>query len=316
VALAPGQTADPPPPGGAAASPAGPAGRTGRPADGRPEGAGTVAAGGAARTAASLPRRLVRSAALRRLISPVAVLALWQFVSSAGIISADKLPPPTQVWATAVSLVTSSSPAYGSLQGNLLASLERVAVGFTCGALVAIILAVAAGLSRLGENAVDPLMQMLRTLPLFGLIPVFIVWFGIGQLPKFLLIAIGAGIPLYLNTFSGIRNVDAKLGELGQVLHLRRRELIGQIVLPGALPQVLVGLRQSLAVAWLALVVAEQFNTSAGLGFMISQGTQFDRNDVIFVALLIYCILGLLTDSLVRLAERRALSWRRSFVAQ
>ncbi|HMG65540.1 MAG TPA: ABC transporter permease, partial [Streptosporangiaceae bacterium] len=261
-------------------------------------------------------RRVLRSTALRRLISPVAVLVIWQFVSSAGIISADKLPPPTQVWSTAVSLVTSSSPAYGSLQGNLVASLERVAIGFACGALVAIALAVAAGLSRLGENAVDPLMQMLRTLPLFGLIPVFIVWFGIGQLPKFLLIAIGAGIPLYLNTFSGIRNVDAKLGELGQVLHLRRRELIGQIVLPGALPQVLVGLRQSLAVAWLALVVAEQFNTSAGLGFMISQGTQFNRNDVIFVALLIYCVLGLLTDSLVRLAERRALSWRRSFAAQ
>jgi sulfonate transport system permease protein len=312
VAIAPGQTADPPPsPGSAASAAAGPAGATtGAVADGL---TGSAAAGG---RAARLPARLARSAALRRLISPVAVLAVWQFVSSAGIISADKLPPPTQVWATAVSLVTSSSPAYGSLQGNLLASLERVAVGFACGALVAVILAVAAGLSRLGENAVDPLMQMLRTLPLFGLIPVFIVWFGIGQLPKILLIAIGAGIPLYLNTFSGIRNVDAKLGELGQVLHLRRRELIGQIVLPGALPQVLVGLRQSLAVAWLALVVAEQFNTSAGLGFMISQGTQFDRNDVIFVALLIYCILGLLTDSLVRLAERRALSWRRSFAAR
>jgi sulfonate transport system permease protein len=314
VALAPGQTADPPPSGGSAASAASAASAVG------PAGYGAAAAGRAGSAAGPLPqsraRRVLRSTALRRLISPVAVLVIWQFVSSAGIISADKLPPPTQVWSTAVSLVTSSSPAYGSLQGNLLASLERVAVGFAFGALVAVALAVAAGLSRLGENAVDPLMQMLRTLPLFGLIPVFIVWFGIGQLPKILLIAIGAGIPLYLNTFSGIRNVDAKLGELGQVLHLRRRELIGQIVLPGALPQVLVGLRQSLAVAWLALVVAEQFNTSAGLGFMISQGTQFNRNDVIFVALLIYCILGLLTDSLVRLAERRALSWRRSFVTQ
>jgi sulfonate transport system permease protein len=296
VALAPGQAAEPPPSGGQASL-----------------AAETASAPGGARVTG---RRLLRSTALRRLASPVIVLALWQFVSSAGIISAAKLPPPTQVWSTAVSLVTSTSPAYGSLQGNLLASLERVAVGFTCGAVVAIVLAVGAGLSKLGENAIDPLMQMLRTLPLFGLIPVFIVWFGIGQLPKFLLIAIGAGIPLYLNTFSGIRNVDAKLGELARVLQLRRRELISQIVLPGALPQVLVGLRQSLAVAWLALVVAEQFNTSAGLGFMISQGTQFDRNDVIFVALLIYCILGLLTDSLVRLAERRALSWRRSFAAR
>jgi sulfonate transport system permease protein len=275
-----------------------------------------AAAPGAAAGTRGRAGRLLRRRALLRLISPVVVLAVWQFVSSAHLISASKLPPPTEVWSTAVSLVTSTSPAYGSLQGNMLASLERVAVGFACGAAIAIILAVAAGLSRLGENAVDPLMQMVRTLPLFGLIPVFIVWFGIGQLPKILLIAIGSAIPLYLNTFSGIRNVDAKLAELGQVLHLRRRELLSQIVLPGALPQTLVGLRQSLGVAWLALVVAEQFNTNAGLGFMISQGTQFDRNDVIFVALLVYCILGLLTDSLVRLFERRALSWRRSFVAQ
>jgi sulfonate transport system permease protein len=177
-------------------------------------------------------------------------------------------------------------------------------------------LAVFAGLSRFGENAADPLMQMLRALPLFGLIPVFIVWFGIGELPKVLLIAIGAAIPLYLNTFSGIRNVDAKLAELGQVLHLRHGELIRQIVLPGALPQVLVGLRQSLGIAWLALVVAEQINANAGLGFMITQATQFLRNDVIFVALLVYCALGLLTDALVRLLERRALSWRRGFLEQ
>jgi sulfonate transport system permease protein len=317
VALAPAQTAgspavtDPPDAGSPAPTPAStsPAG-TG-PAGTGPAGTGPAGTG-PGRRAWWLPGR----AALLRLVSPLGLLVAWQAVSSAGIVSADKLPPPTEVWSTAVSLVTSASPAYGSLQGNLLASLERVAVGFAFGATAALLLAIAAGLSRLGENAVDPLMQMLRTLPLFGLIPVFIVWFGIGELPKILLIAIGSGIPLYLNTFSGIRNVDARLGELGQVLGLRRRELIGHIVLPGALPQVLVGLRQSLAVAWLALVVAEQFNTNAGLGFMISQGTQFDRNDVIFVALLVYCVLGLLTDSLVRLAERRALSWRRSFTAQ
>ena len=160
----------------------------------------------------------------------------------------------------------------------------------------------------------DPLLQMLRTLPLFGLIPVFIVWFGIGELPKVLLIALGAAIPLYLNTFSGIRNVDAKLAEAGQSLGLTRAERIRHIILPGALPQILVGLRQSLGVAWLALVVAEQINANAGLGFMISQATQFLRNDVIFVALLVYCLLGLITDALVRLLERRALAWRRGLL--
>ena len=277
----------------------------------RPPGPAAAAAPPARRRA----RRLTSRAGLLRLISPVAVLILWQAVSEAGLISRQKLPPPTEIWQTAVGLVTTSSPAYGTLQGAMLISLQRVAIGFAAGALVSLALAVAAGLSRLGESTIDPLMQMLRTLPLFGLIPVFIVWFGIGETPKLTLIAIGAAIPLYLNTFSGIRNVDARLGELGQVLHLSRTELIRDIVLPGALPQVLVGLRQSLGVAWLALVVAEQVNASAGLGFMISQATQFLRNDVIFVALLVYCALGLLTDALVRVLERRALAWRRGFLA-
>ena len=280
-------------------------------AETRPPGPAAAAAPPARRRA----RRLTSSAGLLRLISPVAVLILWQAVSEAGLISRQKLPPPTEIWQTAVSLVTTSSPAYGTLQGAMLISLERVAIGFAAGALAGLAIAIAAGLSRLGESTIDPLMQMLRTLPLFGLIPVFIVWFGIGETPKLTLIAIGAAIPLYLNTFSGIRNVDARLGELGQVLHLSRTELIRDIVLPGALPQVLVGLRQSLGVAWLALVVAEQVNANAGLGFMISQATQFLRNDVIFVALLVYCALGLLTDALVRLLERRALVWRRGFLA-
>jgi sulfonate transport system permease protein len=256
-----------------------------------------------------------RGAALLRLISPLAVLVVWQLVSQFGLISEQKLPRPTQVWSTAVSLVTQNSPAYGTLQGAMLVSLQRVAIGFAVGASIGLLLAVVAGLGRLGENAVDPLMQMLRTLPLFGLVPLFIVWFGIGQGPKIILIAIGSAIPLYLNAFAGIRSVDPKLRELSQVLQLSRRELITRIVLPGAMPQILVGLRQSLGVAWLALVVAEQINTNAGLGFMISQATQFLRSDVIMVALLVYCILGLLTDWLVRIMERRVLSWRRSFVA-
>jgi sulfonate transport system permease protein len=275
-----------------------------------------IAVSSAARSAEITSRRRPFGKGLLRLVSPVIVLIAWQLASQSGLISKQKLPPPTEVWSTAVSLVTTNSSAYGTLQGAMLVSLERVAVGFSVGAIIAVLLALAAGLSPIGENAVDPLMQMLRTLPLFGLIPVFIVWFGIGETPKILLIAIGTAIPLYLNTFAGIRSVDAKLAELGQVLKLNRRELITQIVLPGALPQILVGLRQSLGVAWLALVVAEQVNANAGLGFMISQATQFLRNDVIIVALLVYCALGLLTDALVRLLERRALRWRRTFVAQ
>jgi len=244
----------------------------------------------------------------------VAVVLLWQLLSSAGLIPAQKLPPPATIWHTAASLVTTSSPAYGTLPGAMLVSLERMAIGFAFGGTIAVLLALVAGLSRLGENAIDPLLQIVRMLPLFGLIPVFIVWFGIGELPKIILIALGAAIPLYLNTFAGIRSVDAKLAEVGQVLRLRRGEMIRHVILPGALPQALTGLRQSLGVAWLALVVAEQVNASAGLGFMISQATQFLRNDVILVALAVYAALGLITDGLVRLLERRALAWRRGLL--
>ena len=242
------------------------------------------------------------------------MLVIWQLVSSSGLVSEQKLPSPSTVLHTAITLITTNSAAYGTLQGAMVVSLERVAIGFALGGSVGLVLAVIAGLSRLGENAVNPLLQMLRTLPLFGLIPVFIVWFGIGELPKVLLIALGSAIPLYLNTFAGIRNVDAKLAEAGRSLGLTRAEMIRHIILPGALPQMLVGLRQSLGVAWLALVVAEQINANAGLGFMISQATQFLRNDVIFVALLVYCLLGLITDALVRLLERRALAWRRGLL--
>ena len=251
-----------------------------------------------------------------RLVSPAAVVLLWQLVSSAGLVSAQKLPPPLTVWHTAVSLVTTDSPAYGTLQGAMLVSLQRMAIGFAFGAVAAIGLALVAGLSRVGEDAVDPLMQILRTLPLFGLIPVFIVWFGIGELPKVILIALGTAIPLYLNTFAGIRGVDARLAEAGRALGLRRTEMIRHVILPGALPQALTGLRQSLGVAWLALVVAEQVNANAGLGFIISQATQFLRNDVILVALAVYAALGLITDGLVRLLERRALAWRRGLLSQ
>ncbi len=241
---------------------------------------------------------------------------IWQLVSSSGLISEQKLPPPTSVWHTALTLITTSSPAYGTLQGAMVVSLQRVAIGFAVGGLIGLLVGLIAGLSRLGEYSVDPPMQMLRTVPIFGLIPVFIVWFGIGQLPKVLLIALGASIPLYLNTFAGIRSVDGKLAEAGQSLGLSKTEMIRHILLPGALPQILVGLRQSLGIAWLALVVAEQINANAGLGFIINQGQAFLNNSVIFVALLVYCVLGLLTDALVRLLERRALVWRRGLLDQ
>jgi sulfonate transport system permease protein len=249
-----------------------------------------------------------------RLISPLILLGGWQLASSTGALPAAKMPSPIALVHTTVTLIRTNSPEYGTLQGALATSLERVAIGFAIGATVGVLLAVIAGLGRIGELAVDPIAQALRTVPLFGLIPVFIVWFGIGETPKVALVALAALFPLYLNTFSGIRGIDGKYRELGAVLRLNRREVIRHVVIPGALPNVLVGLRQSLGLAWLALVVAEQINAHAGLGFLITQAQQFLQISVIVVVLLVYCALGLLTDWFVRLIERRTLSWHTGFV--
>jgi sulfonate transport system permease protein len=249
-----------------------------------------------------------------RLLSPVAAVGLWQAASSSGILPAAKLASPASIARTAYDLVVHSSPTYGTLQASLLASVERWAIGFALGIAIAVLLAIVTGLSWTCETIIDPNLQALRSIPLLGLIPLFIVWFGIGQLPKVLFVLLAALFPMYLNTFAGIRGVDSKLGELGQVLGLRRSELIRHIVLPGALPAALTGLQVSVVASMLALVVGEQINATSGLGFMITQAQQFLDTSVIMVALIVYAILGLLANGAVRLLERKVLAWRRDFV--
>ncbi|KWX04231.1 ABC transporter permease [Carbonactinospora thermoautotrophica] len=242
-------------------------------------------------------------------MSPLALLVAWQAASSAGVLPERLLASPARVAAAAWELTSA-----GTLPAALAISLERVAAGFALGAAAGLGLSLVAGLSRLGENVLDPPLQMLRALPHFGLIPLLILWFGIGEAPKIALVALGVAFPLYVNTFSGIRGADAKLIEVAQVLRLSRAQRIWHVILPSALPQALVGLRQSLAAAWLALIVGEQVNAEAGLGYLVTDAREFLRTDVIVLGLLIYSLLGLLTDALVRYAERRALAWRLSFV--
>ena len=250
-------------------------------------------------------RRGPRLSWLRRWPSPVILIALWQAGSMLALIPEQKIASPAQILATGRQLVLD-----GTLGSETLVSVQRVAVGFVIGAVIGVTLAVVAGLSRLGEDAVDPPMQMLRTLPHFGLIPLLIVWLGIGEMPKIALIALGVVFPLYLNTFAGIRSIDRKFLEAAKTLHLNRRQRLRHVVIPGAIPQALVGLRQSLGVAWLSLIVAETVSASSGLGYMINHAREFLQTDVIVVGLAVYSILGLLTDSVVRYLERRALSWR------
>jgi sulfonate transport system permease protein len=283
---------------------------------GRPAGAG-ILTGVIAGTDGPVgrPTRSPRAARTwTRLISLVAAVGIWQLLSSTGVLPPSKLVSPAAIAHTAYTLITTNSPTYGTLQGSLLVSVERWGIGFGLGTVIAVLLAVCTGLSRIAETALDPILQALRSIPLLGVLPLFIVWFGIGELPKDLIVLLGALFPMYVNTFAGIRGVDPKLGELARVLGLRRRELITQIVLPGALPQALTGMRLAVVTSLLALVVGEQINANAGLGFMITQAEQFLQNNVIMVSLIMYALPGLIADALVRALERRALRWRREFV--
>jgi sulfonate transport system permease protein len=257
------------------------------------------------RPAHSLPR----PHRLRRFVVPVALILLWQIGSASGLIPARTLAAPSAILATAWDLTRS-----GELPWHLLVSLARVAAGAAIGVALGVTLGLIAGLSRLGEDAVDATMQMLRALPFLALVPLFILWFGIGETPKVALVALGVLFPVYLNLFAGIRGVDPKLIEAGRVFGLNRRGLVRHVVLPGALSSALVGLRYALGVAWLSLVVAEQVNAQSGIGYLINDARDFLRTDVILVGLLTYALLGLGADALVRLLERRLLAWRPALV--
>jgi sulfonate transport system permease protein len=257
-------------------------------------------------------RRFLRHSRLRWL-SPIVVVGLWQLLSSTGVLPASKLVSPATVAHTAYTLIVTNNPAYGTLQSSLLISAERWGIGFSLGAVIGVALAVVTGLSRVAETALDPVVHALRAIPLLGALPLFIVWFGIGELPKDLIVLLATLFPMYVATFAGIRGVDPRLRELGQVLGLSRRELVTQIVLPGSLPMAFAGLRLSVISSLLALVVGEQINANAGLGFMITQAEQFLQNNIIMVCLIVYAILGLLAETIVRAVERRVLAWRPEF---
>lgn len=246
-----------------------------------------------------------------RWVSPIVFLLLWELGSQSGLIPERTLAAPSAVISTLVGMVTS-----GELPGNVLVSTLRALAGLAIGVSAGIVLALVAGLSRSGEAAVDPLMQIKRTIPTLALTPLFIVWFGIGETPKVALIAFASVFPIYLNLYSGIRGVDVRLLEGARSFGLSRSELIWHVILPGALPSLLVGLRYSLSVSILVLVVAEQINASAGLGYLINNARDFMRTDIIVVCLMVYAVLGLGADWLVRTIERRALVWRPSIVSQ
>jgi sulfonate transport system permease protein len=236
---------------------------------------------------------------------PLVLLVGWWIGSATGVIPPSTLSGPEDVWRALRVLIES-----GDLRDALLASLRRAGLGLAIGATLGLVLGLLAGLSRLGEELLDPSLQMLRTVPFVTLVPLFIVWFGIDELSKIALVVVGSTFPMYLNVYGGVRNVDRKVVEAGRMFGLSRGQLIRRIVLPAALPSICVGLRFSAGVAIIALVFAEQVNTTVGIGYLLAQAQQMMDIDTMVVCILVYACLGLAVDGVVRLIERFAMPWR------
>ncbi|MEU6509124.1 ABC transporter permease [Streptomyces sp. NPDC046942] len=242
-----------------------------------------------------------------RLVGPLLVLALWAAASAAGTLDTGAVPAPWTVLRTAGRLWTD-----GTLPTDVLTSLKRAGYGFAIGLAAGVLLALVSGLSRTGEALIDGTVQLNRAIPTLGLIPLFILWLGIGETFKVAIIAIVVYIPVYLNTHAALAGIDSRYVELAEVQGLSRLSFVRQVVIPGALPGFFVGLRLGVTSSWLGLVVLEQINATSGLGYLMFQAQNYGQTDVILVGLLIYGVFGLVSDSAVRIVERRVLSWRRT----
>lgn len=238
---------------------------------------------------------------------PATLIIIWQLLSQVGLISTRILPAPTQIVEAAVRLALS-----GELLRNVGVSLYRALVGFLIGSSIGLSLGVLNGLSRSAERLLDSSLQMIRNIPHLALIPLVILWFGIGDPARIFLVTLGVFFPIYINTFAGIRSIDPNLLEMGRVYGLSRKQLFWQIVLPGALPNMLVGLRYALGLMWLTLIVAETIAANSGIGYMAMNAREFMQTDVVVMSILLYALLGKLADSIVRILEQWWLPWHPS----
>lgn len=240
-------------------------------------------------------------------IGPVLLLVSWSVGSAVGWLDPRVLSAPWTVVTTTGELI-----ADGRLQSNLLTSTQRAAAGLALGVALGTVLALLSGLSRWGEAVLDGPVQIKRAIPSLALLPLLILWLGIGETMKVTTITLGVFVPIYLHTHNGLRSIDSRYVELAQTVGLSRPEFIRRAVLPGALPGFLLGLRFAVTGAWLALVVVEQINSTSGIGYMMELARTYGQTDIIIVGLVLYGALGLLSDGAVRLLQRKALTWRRT----
>lgn len=241
-------------------------------------------------------------------IVPVVILGLWEYAARSGLLSARVLPEPWAVIEAAWRLMQT-----GELWANLKVSAWRAFAGLAIGGGFGLGLGLMVGLSRPMELALDSTLQMLRNIPPLAMIPLIILWFGIDEGAKLFLVALGVFFPLYLNTVHGIRSVEPALIEMARSYGLSGWRLYCDVILPGAMPSILVGLRYALGLMWVLLIVAETISASSGIGYMTMNAREFLQTDVVLVGILLYALLGKLADMAARALERVCLRWHPSY---
>lgn len=251
-----------------------------------------------------------RSLAWLGWILPLAALGLVEVSAHLGWIQARLLPPPSEVVQTLSALLDQG------LLTHISASVARVFSGYAIGAVLAVLFGLFVGLSKHAEAFFEPTFQALRAIPSLAWVPLLLLWFGIDETPKITLIAIGAFFPIYLGLVSGIRNVDRKLIELGEIYGLSAPALARRIVLPAALPSLFTGLRNGLSLAWMFLVAAELIAATKGIGYLLTDGRETSRPDVVLAAIFLLAILGKVTDGLLKWLETRKLAWSDSLATR
>ncbi len=242
---------------------------------------------------------------------PLGLLAAWQLAVASGWLSSRILPAPSAVLAAGWDLLAS-----GEIWRHLAISGQRAGIGFAIGGGIGLLLGFITGLSKWGERFLDSSVQMIRNVPHLALIPLVILWFGIDEAAKVFLVALGTLFPIYLNTYHGIRNVDPALVEMARSYGLSGFALFRQVILPGALPSILVGVRFALGFMWLTLIVAETISASAGIGYLAMNAREFLQTDVVVLAILLYAVLGKLADVAARGLERVWLRWHPAYQAK
>lgn len=236
---------------------------------------------------------------------PVAIIIIWEVIVDAGMIDTTYVPSPSAVGSQAITLWQE-----GTLQQNIGISLYRATIGLLIGGTIGFTLGVANGLSRISNLLFNSTVQMVRNIPHLALIPLIIIWLGIGEPAKVTLVAIGVMFPIYINTLHGIQSIDPKLIEMGCSYQLSKWQMLTKIIFPGAMPTILMGIRYALGVMWTTLIVSETISSSSGIGYMETNAQQFLDMPTIFLAIIIYAILGKVSDWIAALLESIMLDWQ------